>query len=60
MLGPMMSIIHFWVAKSQLKLYVFHDESMYPSKHFSRRGPMEVKGEEVWVVERIVDVRKNN
>jgi hypothetical protein len=56
----MMSSIHPWVTRTQLKLYLFPDESMYPSERFARPGPIEVKGEEVWVVEKIVDDRKKN
>jgi hypothetical protein len=55
-----MSSVHPWVARSQFKLYIFPDESMYPRKHFSRPGPIEVKGEEAWIVETIVDDRKKN
>jgi hypothetical protein len=33
---------------------------MYPSKYFTRPGPIEVEGEEVWVVEKIVNDKKKN
>jgi hypothetical protein len=58
--SPMMSSIHPWVARFQLKLYLFPDESMYLSKRFARPGPIKVKGEEVWVVEKILNNRKKN
>jgi hypothetical protein len=55
-----MSSVHPWIARSHLKLYLFPDESMYPSKCFPRPELIEVEGEEVWVVEKIVDNRKKN
>jgi hypothetical protein len=54
----MMSSIHPWVARSQLKLYLFPEESTYPSKHFTRPEPIEVTREEVWVMEWIENERK--
>jgi hypothetical protein len=45
--GPMTLSVHPWVARSKLKLYLFPDKSMYPSEHFPRPEPIEVKGEEV-------------
>jgi hypothetical protein len=33
---------------------------MYLSEHFPRSGPSEMKGEKVWVVEKIVNNRKKN
>jgi hypothetical protein len=56
----MILTVHPWDARSWLKLYLFPDESMYPNKHFPRPGPIEVEGEEAWVVEKIVDDRKKN
>jgi hypothetical protein len=52
--------IDHWVASSQLKLYLFPDEFIYLSERFTRLGPIEVKGEEVSLVEKIVHNRKNN
>jgi hypothetical protein len=57
--GSLMSSVHPWVARSQLKPYLFPDEFMYPSECFPRSGHIEVK-EEAWVVEKIVDDRKKN
>jgi hypothetical protein len=56
----MMSSVYLWVARSQLKLYLFPDKSMYLSKYFTRPRPIVVKGEEVWVIEKIVDDRRKN
>jgi hypothetical protein len=56
--GPVISSIHPWVARSQLKFHLFSDKSMYPSECFARPRPIEVEGEEMWVVEKIVDNRK--
>jgi hypothetical protein len=58
--GPMMSSINPWVARSQFKLYLLPDQSMYSSKCFARLGSIEVEGEEVWVVENIVNDRNKN
>jgi hypothetical protein len=58
---PMMSSVYPWVARSQLQLYLFPDESMYPSKCFPRPESIEVEGgEEAWVVKKIVDDTKRN
>jgi hypothetical protein len=51
--SPMMFSFHSWVARSELKLYLFPQKSMYSSKYFTRSGPIEVEAEEVWVVEKI-------
>jgi hypothetical protein len=56
----MMSSVHHWDARSQLKLYLFLDKSRYPSKCFTRLGPIEVEREEVCLVEMILDDRKKN
>jgi hypothetical protein len=58
--GPMMSSAYSCIAMSQIKLYLFPDKSMYPSKCFPRREPIKVEGEEAWVVEKILDDRKKN
>jgi hypothetical protein len=58
--GAMIFSIHPWVANSQLKLHLFPVESMYLSKCITRPRPIEVEGEEVGVVEKIVDDRKKN
>jgi hypothetical protein len=58
--SPIMSSIQPWVARSQLKLYLFPNKSMYPSECFARSGPIEVEGKKVLVVEKIVDDRKKN
>jgi hypothetical protein len=56
----MMASVHSWVARSYLNLYLFPDTSLYSSRYFTRLGPIEVKGGEVRVVEKIVDDRKKN
>jgi hypothetical protein len=56
----MISSLDPWVAGSQLNLYVFPDEFMYPSEHLSRHGPIEVEGEDLLVEEKILDNRKKN
>jgi hypothetical protein len=58
--SPMMTSVHPWVARFQFKLYLFPNGSMYLSEHFTRSGPIVVKGEKVWVVEKIVDDKKKN
>jgi hypothetical protein len=55
-----MSSIHPWVARSQLKLYLFPDKFIYSNECFTRPGPIEVEGEEVCFVEKIVEDRKKN
>jgi hypothetical protein len=52
--GSKMSAVHPWVAKSQLKLYLIPNMCMYLSKCFSRPGHIEVEGEQVGVVEKIL------
>jgi hypothetical protein len=56
----MISSIHPWVARSQLKLCLLPYEFIYPSKYFVRSGPIEIEREMVWIVERIMDDRKKN
>jgi hypothetical protein len=38
--GSMMSSVYPWVARSQLKPYLFSDKYMYLSEHFTRPGPL--------------------
>jgi hypothetical protein len=45
--APIMSSIYPWVAGSQLKLYLFPNESIYPREFFARPGPFEFEGNEV-------------
>jgi hypothetical protein len=47
----MMSSVYPSVVRSQLKLYLFPDESLYSIKCFIRLGPIEVEGAEVYVME---------
>jgi hypothetical protein len=58
--GPMILSVQPWVARSQLKLYLFPDQSMYAIQCFPRPEPIEVEGDEARVVEQIVDDRKKN
>jgi hypothetical protein len=51
--GTIMFNVRIWIIRSQLKLYLFPDQSIYSSECFPRLGPIKVKGEEVWILKKI-------
>jgi hypothetical protein len=55
-----MSSLHSWVVRSQPQLHLFPDKSMYPSEYFPRSRPIEIEGEEVWVIKKSVNDRTKN
>ena len=53
-----MSDVHPWIARDQLRLYHAPSDNMFPSERYTRPGPIQIDGEERWVVEKIVNDRK--